>query len=151
MGDALQWLHASAPATWMREAPWAWPAVEALHILGFAVLFGSVLLVDLRVLGFGGRLDGRALAQYALRATRVGAVLALATGLPMFAAHAPTLAGNIAFRIKLALLAVALANAAVFHWRSGMRRQDALARCQAALSITCWTLVIICGRGIAYV
>lgn len=151
MGDALQWLHASALATWMREAPWAWPAVEVVHILGFALLFGSVLLVDLRLLGFGTRLDPRALAQYALRASRAGFVLALPSGLAMFAAHAPELAANPAFRLKLLLLALALANVVVFHARSGLQRRDATARGQAVLSIVCWTSIIICGRGIAYV
>jgi hypothetical protein len=145
------WLHSSALAIWMREAPWAWPAVEALHILGFALLFGSVIVVDLRVLGFGSRLDLRALADYVLVASRGGFALALPTGLAMFAAHAPELATNPAFRLKLLLLALALANVLAFHWRSGLRHRDGIARGQAALSILCWILIIICGRGIAYV
>lgn len=144
-------LHGSAFAEWLRTAPWAWPVVEALHIAGFALLFGSIAVVDLRVLGFGRALDPRALGRLALPVTRAGFALALATGLPMAVAQATELWFNLAFRWKLLLLALALSNVIVFHRRRGLERRDALAQAQAALSLGCWFLIIAAGRGIAYV
>ena len=144
-------LHGSAFAEWLRTAPWAWPVVEALHIVGFALLFGSIVLVDLRVLGAGAALDVRALARFALPATRAGFALAVATGLPMAVAQAAELWFNRAFRLKLLLLAVALCNVLWFHARRGLDRRDAFAKGQALLSLACWFLIILAGRGIAYV
>jgi hypothetical protein len=147
----LSAVHGSAFAEWLRTAPWAWPVVEALHIAGFALLFGSIAVVDLRVLGFGVRLDARALGRFVLPATRAGFALALATGVPMAVAQATELWFNRAFRLKLLLLAIALCNVLLFHARRGLDRRDALARAQAALSLACWFLIIVAGRGIAYV
>jgi hypothetical protein len=147
----LSALHGSAFAEWLRTAPWAWPVVEALHIAGFALLFDSVVVVDLRVLGFGARLDPRALARFVLPATRAGFALALATGVPMAIAQATELWFNRAFRLKLLLLALALLNVIVFHARRGLERRDVFAQGQAALSLACWFLIILAGRGIAYV
>lgn len=144
-------LHGSGFAEWLRTAPWAWPVVEALHIVGFALLFGSIVVVDLRVLGFGLALDARALGRLVLPATRAGFALALATGLPMAVAQATELWFNRAFRLKLLLLLVALANVLVFHARRGLERRDAVAQAQAVLSLACWFLIIAAGRGIAYV
>jgi hypothetical protein len=147
----LSALHGSAFAEWLRTAPWAWPVFEALHITGFALLFGSIVLVDLRVLGFGAALQARQLGRFALPATRAGFALALATGVPMAIAQATELWSNRAFRLKLLLLAVALCNVLLFHARRGLDRRDALAKGQAALSLACWFLIIAVGRGIAYV
>ena len=144
-------LHRSAIAEWLRSAPWAWPVFEALHIAGFALLFGSIAVVDLRVLGFGARLDARAPGRFVLPATRAGFALALATGVPMAVAQATELWFNRAFRLKLLLLAIALCNVIVFHARRGLNRRDAPAKAQAALSLACWFLIIAAGRGIAYV
>ena len=69
----------------------------------------------------------------------------------MFATQANDLLVNPAFRLKLALLAAAGLNAALFHARAGTARLDGVARWQGVLSIALWLGVIACGRSIAYV
>ncbi len=44
-------LERSAPAAWMRQALWAYPTAEVLHLLGITLLVGSAVLFDLRLLG----------------------------------------------------------------------------------------------------
>jgi hypothetical protein len=60
------------------------------------------------------------------------------------------LLANRAFVLKMGLLMLAGLNAAAFHVRDGLQRQDRTARAQTALSLGLWLTVIIYGRWIAY-
>jgi hypothetical protein len=130
---------------------WAYPALEVVHIVGVALLFGNLVLFELRVWGLAAALPLRALARPALTLTLVGFGLLAASGLTMFAAAPGELLANRAFVLKMGLVAVAGVNAAVFHLRGGLDRPDAVARAQTALSLGVWIAVITCGRWIAYV
>lgn len=131
--------------------PWAYPALEALHIVGIALLLGSLFLVELRVWGRGAELPVRPLARLGLGVSLLGFALAAATGLTMFATQPQELLANRAFTLKMGLLMLAGTNAAVFHARSGLQRLDALARLQSLLSLAIWLAVVACGRWIAYI
>lgn len=139
---------------WLRQAaahPWLYPALEVVHILGIALLLGSLVLVELRVLGLGAALPLPALARFGLRLSLLGFGLAAASGVSMFATQPAELLANPSFRIKLGLLAFAGLNAVLFHLRGGPVRRDRVARAQTVLSLGIWLAVIICGRWIAYV
>ncbi len=127
--------------------PWAYPALEVMHIIGIAVLFGGLLVFELRALGLGREL----LARLTLRPALFGFGLCAVTGLTMFASQPDELLVNPAFRIKLLLIVLAGANAALFHLRSGAAAIDSFAKAQCLLSLGFWLAVIICGRWIAYV
>ena len=58
-------VEASGLGRFMREALWAYPAAETVHIVGIGLLFGSIAIVDLRLLGLGRRLPVSALAGFA--------------------------------------------------------------------------------------
>jgi hypothetical protein len=139
------------PLAALQTSPWAYPALEAAHIAGIAVLFGSLLLFELRVLGLGARIEAGALARLALPVTAAGFALAALTGMTMFATQPQELLPNPAFRLKMLLLMVAGANAGWFHARGSLARADAIARAQALVSAATWLAVIACGRAIAYV
>lgn len=154
--DAL----AAAPlSTAMREGAWLYPIVEIVHIAGFAVLVGSVVLFDLRVLGFARTLPIVDLGRHLLRWALASLILVIPAGLLLFSAHPVELANNRVFLLKLLLIALAGLNALAFHllpYRSvaGWDREHAapaLARFGAALSILLWLGVITCGRMLAYV
>ncbi len=129
---------------------WAYPMLEVMHIVGIALLLGSLVLVELRVWGLGAALPMPELARLALRLTLAGFVLAAASGLLMFSTQVAELLGNRAFVLKMGLLMLAGLNAAAFHARAGLGRRDRVARLQTALSLGLWLGVIICGRWIAY-
>ena len=130
--------------------PWAYPALEVVHIVGIALLLGNLVLVELRVLGLGTALPAPALARFALGVALCGFGLAAASGLIMFASQPAELLANRAFTLKMGLVLLAAVNAAAFHARGGLRRLDGWARAQTALSLGLWLMVIICGRWIAY-
>lgn len=136
---------------WIVSSPWAYPALEAAHIVGVALLLGSLFVFELRVFGAGAALPQDALARLALPVTLAGFGVAAASGGLMFASQYEELLTNRAFLAKGALLVLAGLNAAAFHWRGGLTRHDGAARLQATLSLGIWIGVIICGRWIAYV
>jgi hypothetical protein len=151
------WLAGTAPALAMRAKLWLYPTVEIVHIAGFAVLVGAVAMFDLRVLGLGRELPVRALARYLLPWSAGSMLAVLPSGLLLFAAEAPGLAGNRVFVLKLLLIGVAALNALAFHagpyrtaecWQG---RAPPRARLHAALSLLLWLAVIACGRLLAYV
>lgn len=148
-------LHDWPFAVWLRSAPIVYPALETLHIIAIAIAFGSLWIVDLRLLGvrlFGlGALDVRTLAGAALPWTLFGFVLAAAAGSLMFLARAGDFIGNQAFLLKILLLFVAGTNAAILHSRGPLDSSSTATRLQAAFSLLIWIAIIICGRWIAYV
>ena len=142
----------------MRHSLWLYPIVEIVHISGFVILVGSVVMFDLRLLGFSRQLPLTAMARHLLRWTLGALLLVVPTGLLMFSAHASDFAGNSAFRLKLILIAAAALNAAAFHFGAfkTVQRWDVqvaaplAARFAGALSIALWFGVISCGRLLAY-
>jgi hypothetical protein len=141
----------SNPLAWLGSHPWAYPALEAAHIVGIALLLGNLVALELRVWGFGHELPVPALARLSLTVALAGFGLAAAAGLLMFASQPAELLGNRAFVVKMGLLALAGTNAAVFHARGALARLDTTARVQTLVSLGLWLGVIICGRWIAYV
>lgn len=154
----LVWLETSGLAEAMRRSPWMYPIVEIVHILGFVVLVGSVVMFDLRVLGFGRDLAIRPLASHLLRWAWVGLALVVPAGFMMFMAHATEFADNPAFALKLGLIALAGLNAGFFHRAAHRRatvssdsaRVPAAVRASALISIVVWIGVVVCGRLLAY-
>ncbi|WP_434568547.1 DUF6644 family protein [Pseudomonas sp. Z3-8] len=148
----------SSLALAMRDELWLYPLVEVLHIIGFSVLAGAVVMFDLRVLGLSKAIAVTALARHLLT-WAVGALLLIVpAGLMMFSAHPQDFAGNNVFIIKLSLIAAAGINALLFHvgtyrsveqWNTG-QKAPGLARVQALVSIALWIAVILCGRLLAY-
>jgi len=142
----------------MRKSIWLYPAVETVHIIGLAILVGSIAVLDLRLMGLSRSLPVRKLARHTLPWTIGSFALILPSGLMMFAAHATDFIASPVFALKMGLIFAAIINAAVFHtsvFRSAAAwdvdvMPPAAARASAALSLLLWLTVIACGRLLAY-
>lgn len=148
--NLLEWLEFSAIGELARRI---YPWLEVMHILGFSVLIGCVTIFDLQLLGYYRHLSIADGALYLLRLARLSFIIVAVSGLLLFAAQATLLAVNSAFRLKLLLLAIALLNAALFHWQFSLSRQIKQLICVkiiAVISLLVWTGIVICGRFIAY-
>lgn len=132
------------------SSAWAYPALEVVHLSGIALLFGNLVLLELRVFGLGAALPVRELARLSLGLALAGFSLAAASGLLMFAGQPAELLANRAFTLKMLLLLAAACNAGWFHGRGSLHRLDGLARLQMLLSTLIWLAVLVCGRWIAY-
>ena len=141
----------------MRGGGWSYAAVNVAHLLGLALLVGPILLLDLRLLGFGRQFTAldvsRALAPFAA----TGLLIALLSGIALFSADATALVGNRLMQLKLLAIALGLANVALFHalWARWLpdwdRMRPRFARASALLSMVLWFAVPVAGRLIAYV
>lgn len=154
----LDWLNDSPVGAAMRGDLWLYPMVEVVHIIGFTVLVGSVLMFDLRVLGLSKDIKVTALARHLLTWSIAALLLIVPAGLLMFSAHPHDFASSGVFILKLCLIATAGVNAVLFHvgvYRSVDRWNTAvatpgIAKIQALFSIALWVAVIFCGRLLAY-
>lgn len=138
-------------AEFVRTSPWAYPSLEVVHLVGLGLVFGSLWLVEVRLLGLGRRVPVGDLAASALPWTLAGFALSLLSGLLLFASRAVEFIGNPAFLAKMGLIALAGVNAALLHTRGPLDPSRAGTRLQAAASLLLWVAVIACGRWIAYV
>ena len=145
-------------ARMMRESLWAYPIVETVHIVGFVLLAGSVIMFDLRVLGLSKGISVRALSRHLLPWSLAALVLIVPTGFLMFTAHASDFLANRTFQLKMGLLMAAGINAVIFrtgpyqtvqHWDVATRAPIA-AQLSVAASIALWISIIACGRLLAY-
>jgi hypothetical protein len=141
----------------IRHSPWLYPLGNVLHVLGVALLVGSIVTLDLRFLGFGRRhvsLEGalRLLTPVAI----AGILMLVPGGLIVFIADAGPLAANGILQLKLFLAAIGIANALLFRslWGAQLAKWDAnppgAGRAQVVASIAIWLAVPTLGRLIAY-
>jgi hypothetical protein len=144
----------------MRETGvWTYGIVNLGHILGIAILFGAILILDLRMLGAWRALPLAALSRACVTTAAAGFLLAVMTGVPMLATKAGDYIGNPFLLIKFPAIALALMNVVVLHrsaaWQAHRARdlqspeQSRLA-IHAALSLGLWLTVIAAGRMIGY-
>lgn len=154
----LDWMNDSPLGAAMRGELWLYPMVEVVHIIGFIVLVGSVVMFDLRVLGLSKDIQVTALARHLLTWSIAALLLIVPAGLMMFSAHPHDFASNDIFILKLCLIATAGLNAVLFHvgvyrsveqWNTGAAAPG-VAKLQALFSMALWVSVVLCGRLLAY-
>jgi hypothetical protein len=132
---------------------WLWPTLEILHYFGLSMLFGTVGLFDLRVLGVVKRIPIGALHRL-VPFGLAGYGLNLLTGLTFFSAHPEQYAYNSAFQWKLVFMTLAALNVAAFYTTAfkelrilpPQAQAPRLARLLTAVSLACWIGVLSCGR-----
>ena len=156
--EFCQWLYDLPWVVKLEESDNLFPIIESVHVLAIGLMAGTLMTVDLRVLGATFRRESvRRIAEALLPYTWAGFALMVATGLPLFAAESVKLINNPAFLVKLVLLALAGANALLFHltvyrnvdeW-SGTGATPLPARMLAGTSVVLWLSVIVAGRLIA--
>ena len=148
MGDFLSWMELSALGRAMRGAgPWFYAGVNLAHILGIATLFGSILILDLRLIGCWRRVPVEPLAAVAIPVAAAGVCLALPTGVAMLATNGSEYIGNPFLLIKFPAIAVGLVNVLLMNSSAAWRARPRLA---GALSLASWLTAITAGRMIAY-
>jgi hypothetical protein len=154
-------IEASAFAQAMRDSSWLYPSVLFVHVLGIALLFGSIAMLDVRLIGIWKKASVKALAAQVLPWSAGSFLLILPSGLAMFAANAGELIASPVFLAKMCLIMAAGINAAAFHaitlpsvnvWDSPQMRAlgpPPSARVAGAFSLVLWASVIACGLTLA--
>ncbi|PWG65403.1 hypothetical protein [Sediminicurvatus halobius] len=152
--ELLAALEGSPLATALRQSVWAYPLVNAAHILGFALLVGAIVPLDLRLLGVWATEPAEGLARVLVPVAASGLLLAAIAGLLLFCARATEYAASPWFLGKMGLVGVGVANALA--WRLRARRATPTARARlpgrttAAVSLAGWLLTLLLGRLVGY-
>src|ERR1700728_4465382 len=143
----------------MRDSLWIFDITETAHTLGIILVAGTIMLVDLRLLGLGLRRERVShVVSRIVPWTLSGFGLMFLTGGWLFSAEASKLYHSPAFRIKMALLCLAGLNALIFHltiyrrspaW-DGLPGAPLRARLAGLASLVLWIGIIAAGRSIAY-
>jgi hypothetical protein len=147
-------LQTSELAVWINFSRWVYAGIATAHVLSIAALIGSILMLDLRLIGFARWLDIAHLARLAVPLAGTALACAIVSGGLLFIGRAAEYAAFGTFQIKLALIAVAVAVTATVHRRYGLYFQRATARRRVqigSVSICLWLGVAIAGRMIAFV
>lgn len=138
---------------------WWFPNIETIHVLAITLVFGSVLMVDLRLLGVTGRDSAVSkLSHEILPFTWVAFAMAVISGTLLFVSKAQIYFYNLQFELKFLFMALAGVNMMVFHlgaYRRVLQWDNDLpppvaARLAGALSIALWVAVIFMGRWIGF-
>jgi hypothetical protein len=144
----FKWIEASSLAAAIRQSTWLYPFIEIIHLVGIVLVAGGAILFDLQLLSSNRKpvIEGRYLLSWSKR----GLLLAIPSGLLLFATNALALSGDPVFGLKLFLLFLAAINAWIFHVRVYLPAKFATARYHAIASIILWVSIISCGRLLAY-
>ena len=138
----------------MRDSVWAFPILEAVHLLGLCMLGGALLIVDLRLLGAGlTRQPVARLARHARRWLITALAILISTGIPLFLSEAIKAYYNTSFWVKMTTLPIALAF--TFAIRERVARQEngepgVRGKVVGAVSLALWFTVAAAGRWIGF-
>lgn len=150
----IAWMANTSIAHFMGDWQWAWPWAEAIHFIGMSLLFGSIMIMDIRLIGF----LRKEISLHAVHALTpwglIGFLLNLTTGGAFFLRDAERYWPNPAFWFKMVCILLAGVNFLVF-WFVIRKQLDRLgdaddvsvsAKAVGLSSIVLWTLVIWGGR-----
>ena len=150
-------IQQSALAQALRSSHLLFGLVATVHLIGVGLLFGSIFILDLRLLGASPDIPVRRLTSHIVPWTLLSFVLIVPSGLLMFLARASGLVASTLFLIKMTLVMLGGVNAAIYYtgvfgkvadWDAQQKPPPA-ARIAALLSLIIWTSVLTCGSLLA--
>jgi hypothetical protein len=155
----VAYLEKSALAENIRENDVLFPTIESVHVLSICLVVGSILIVDLRLVGLASvRRAASSVLSTILPLTWSAFAIAITSGSLMFISNATKYLSNDFFVCKMILIGVAGVNMAIFHlvsvrnlhlWDHSLN-PPLQARLAGAFSILLWISVVACGRWIGF-
>jgi hypothetical protein len=155
----LKWLEASGLATKIRDSLFLFPLLESTHVIGLALVFGTIVIIDLRLLGRAStQRPFKRMASDILKWTWAAFALTASTGALMFITNAGVYYHNFYFRTKMLLLALSGLNMLAFELTAArtVQRWDkapsapSAGKAVAVVSLALWISIIFMGRLIGF-
>jgi uncharacterized membrane protein SirB2 len=156
--EFAEWLQSTSFSITIQSVSWAIPLLQSIHILMIGIVFVSILMIVLRVLG-RARSDESFAAVWHRFAPWMwaGLVVMLVTGVVLAIGEPVRQASSLSFWLKMALVSVGVASAAAF---SRALKPATLTVVEARFSpaikfasvatLALWLAIIFLGRAIAY-
>ncbi len=156
--EFVDWVENSALGIWMLDSLWAYPIALSTHAVGMSIVVGTVVMLDLRLLGFAGNAPLAAFRNmFAL--TLIGVILNFLSGIALFSSDPAQFLYHPVFWIKIGLMLTGVISI-YFLWRQIQRdnensnedfKSSPKVKILAGFSLLIWFSVIVAGRLIAYV
>lgn len=148
---------AHSPVAGIMRTAWGWPIAESIHFFGLCLLIGCIGTFDLRLLGLATRVPIAAMHRL-IPFGILGFVINISSGLMFVLTEPDQYIYNPSFQLKFVFITIAGLNAGMFYlssYRQVFGANPSLeaptrAKVIAAVSLTAWVLVIICGRLITF-
>ena len=142
-----QWLESFSFSGWVRNTVWGYPYVQWIHFTGLSLWVGTIVAVDLRLLGLAGRRHTAAeLADQLLPWTWTGLGIAVLGGFLLFSSIATTYVQNAAFQLKFPLLLLGIAYHVVVQRKVGQWGQSSatppVAKLAGLIELMLWLGVV---------
>lgn len=141
------------------ESLWAFPMIETLHVIALVTVLGTLLVMDLRMLGWASTaVPIRKVSEDTLKWTWMAFVVAAITGTLLWISKTSSYMINPYFLTKMGLMAVAGLNMLFFHfvtyktvdqWDTAASPPTAV-KLSAVLSLVLWVVIVFCGRAIGF-
>jgi hypothetical protein len=157
--ELLKAIETGPVGHWVAESTWAFNGILMFHLIAVTMVFGLIVIVDLRLLGVASRKTSiTELHHDVIPWTWVAFAISVVTGAIVFTGQAVKYFDNYGFRMKFALMALAGINMLVFQfitYRSVAKwDRDApvplAGKLAGLISLICWIAVIAYGRWTAY-
>lgn len=154
----VDWVENTALSIWMVDSIWAYPIVLSTHAVGMSVVVGTIVIVDLRILGFASKIPLNSFDRLII-VSWTGVALNFLSGVALFTADPAQFLYHPVFWIKISLIIVGAVLVYVL-WRAVKSDEEkpdetseASARTKsiALVSLLLWVCVIVAGRLIAYI
>lgn len=158
MGEWLATLEATELAQALRHSVWVYPLVNAVHLLGVALLLGAVIPLDLRLLGAWPTVPVDPLWRVLTQTAMLGLVLAVIFGVLLFVTAASEYAGSGLFLVKMLVVVLATLNAVALRSIAGGElspigvtgKLPGYVRVAGAVSLLAWITALVLGRLVGY-
>ncbi len=154
----VDWVENTALSIWMVDSIWAYPIVLSTHAVGMSIVVGTIVIVDLRILGFASKIPLSSFDRLFI-VSWIGVALNFLSGVALFTVDPVQFLYHPVFWIKIGLIIVG-AVLVYLLWREVKpdeekpdENSEASARTKsiALISLILWACVIVAGRLIAYI
>ena len=149
----FEWCEATVLGTAVRNSVYAFPLIEAVHLVALCVMGGALIMVDLRLLGLGMKDQNAGHLAHLVRPWLVGAIVVmLSTGVLLFLSEAIKCFYNTSFWVKMITLPIALGFTFLVRDPRIMKGAPTLlqSRMLGSVSMALWFVVAASGRWIGY-
>jgi Family of unknown function (DUF6644) len=159
IGEWLRWLETSQVGTFVQQSPLGFPTIETIHVIAITLVFGTIAIVDFRLLGLGSNnRPVTELCRDVLPWTWIAFAIAAISGSLLFISQATQYFENTAFRWKMLLMLGAGLNMLVFEFITyrGVSKWDRdvpvvlPGKVAGAISLVCWLGVVSFARWVGF-
>jgi len=159
ISEVLKTIESTSIASSIRDSLYLFPMLESFHVIGLAIVFGTIAIMDLRLLGLAStNRPFRIVASDILKWTWIAFTLTFLTGALMFTTNATVYFHNSVFQAKMALLLLSGINMGIFELTVGRTSRQwetspsppRAAKRAAVVSLTLWIGIIFLGRWIGF-